>query len=73
MGAATIAWKTTRIAMTMRPSLRKTLKDLAQGDGLRRADTTYAATATMRSSRIGLVVRDAATASPAAHSHQAPG
>ena len=40
MGAATMAWKTTRIAITIRPSLRKTLKDRAHGDGLRRAATT---------------------------------
>ena len=59
--------------MTMRPSLRKTLKDRAHGEGLRRAATTYPATATMSRSSRGLVVRDAATASPAAQSHQAPG
>ena len=31
MGAATMAWKRTRMAMTTRPSLRKKPKDRAQG------------------------------------------
>ncbi len=59
--------------MTTIPSLRNTANDRAQGAWERRAVTTCPATASTSSSSHGLVVRDAAVASPSAHNHHAPG
>ena len=63
----------TRRAITTSPRRRNTTRDRDHGASVRRADTTKATTAPTSSSRIGLVVRDAAPAMQAAHSHHAPG
>ena len=66
-------WVATRITTTMAPRMRKAVKERAHGAAGRRAATT-APDAQMRAvSTSGLVVREAAVASPSAQSHHAPG
>src|SRR3974390_872029 len=65
--------RTTRRTITAIPSLTNTTIERDQGALVRRAETTNAATEATSRRRIGLVVRDAAPARQAAHSHHAAG
>src|SRR5690242_7704923 len=63
----------TRMAIATRPTRRKTMYALLQGEGGRRDATTKAVALRSSNSTIGLVVRLAAIATAVAHPHHAAG
>jgi len=62
-----------RITTITAPKIRYPRNARAHGASVRHATTTVVATAMISPSSSGLVVLDAATASPAAHAHHAAG